>query len=194
MPGPCANRYAATPVRALFLILLIATPALGQERQPFQKGSAGIEFGVAPMVEIWNINEEHEEIIEGTASFWGGLSDRVAVGLEFHHAFVLQKAPGAFVRGVSSLVRVKLTRRPHWNWYVESGPGVSWSDLPAPVRGTKFNYLFQAGTGVVRPVSSNSHVIIGYRFFHLSNHGRIGKDHNPDFEMMGLYAGWSVSF
>ena len=87
------------------------------------------------------------------------------------------------------MIRFKLTDRPVWNWYAETGPGVSWSDLTTPVRGTKFNYLFQAGTGFMRRVGSNSHVLVAYRFFHLSNNGRAGRDHNPDLEMMGAYAG-----
>jgi hypothetical protein len=181
---------------SVILVVLTALPAAAQpgERDPFQRGTVGIEIGVAPMIEIWNINEEHEQVIEGTASFWGAIGKRVALGAEFHHAFVVQNAPGAFVQGLSPLVRVKLTQQPKTNWYVEAGPGVSWSDLTTPVRGTKFNYLFQAGTGLIRRVGRNSHVNIAYRFFHLSNNGRAGKDRNPDLEMMGGYAGWSFSF
>ena len=184
------------------LILLSATSAMAQGPSPslragrefFQKGSVGIEFGASPMLEIWNINEEHEQVIEGTAAFWGAIAGRVAIGIEFHHAFVIQDAPGAFVQGLSPMVRFKLTDRPKWNWYAETGPGVSWSDLTTPVRGTRFNYLFQAGTGFMRRVGSNSNVLVAYRFFHLSNNGREGKDHNPDLEMMGGYFGWSFSF
>ena len=151
-------------------------------------------FAAAPMFEIWNINEEHEQVLEATASFWGAIGKKVALGVEFHHAWVFQDAPGAFVQGVSPLVRVKLTGKPVMNWYVETGPGVSWSDLATPARGTKFNYLFQAGTGLIRRVGRTSHVTLAYRFFHLSNNGREGKDHNPDLEMMGGYFGWSFSF
>lgn len=146
------------------------------------------------MAEAWNLNERREEVIEGTASFWGAIGSRVALGVEFHHAWVLQHVPGAFVQGVSPLIRIKLTNRPRWNWYAETGPGVSWSDLTTPIRGTKFNYLFQAGTGAIRRMSPTSHLLVAYRFFHLSNNGREGKDHNPDLEMMGPYVGWSFSF
>jgi hypothetical protein len=184
-------------VHAIVLLLLAAVPTAAQQpttRDPFAKGTVGIEIGAAPMIEIWNINEEHEQVIEGTASFWGAIAERVAIGIEFHHAFVVQDAPGAFVQGLSPLIRVKLTDKPKMNWYVEAGPGVSWSDLTTPVRGTRFNYLFQAGTGLMRRVGDNSHVSLAYRFFHLSNNGRAGKDHNPDLEMMGGYVGWSFSF
>ena len=185
----------ANVVSAAFIGVLFASlPAHAQDRDPFKKGSVGIEIGAAPMIEIWNINEEHEQVIDGTAAFWGAVANRIAIGIEFHQALVIQDAPGAFVQGVSQMIRFKLTDRPGWNWYAETGPGVSWSDLTTPVRGTKFNYLFQAGTGFMRRVGSNSHVVLAYRFFHLSNNGRAGKDHNPDLEMMGAYIGWSLSF
>lgn len=192
MPARRANSIlqfvAATCLCAL------AAPAVAQDRGPFNKGSVGIELGVAPMAEIWNINEEHEAVIEGTTGFWGAVHDRIAVGVEFHHLWVVQDAPGAFVQGVSPLVRFQLTKHRRWNWYADTGCGVSWSDLTTPVRGTKFNYLFQAGTGVMRRLNANGHLLVAYRFFHLSNNGREGKDHNPDLEMMGPYLAWSFSF
>lgn len=174
--------------------LLCGAPAFAQDRDPFKKGTVGIEIGASPMLEIWNINEEHEQVVDGTVAFWGAIANRVAVGIEFHHAFVIQDAPGAFVQGLSPMIRFKLTDNPKWNWYAETGPGVSWSDLTTPVRGTTFNYLFQAGTGFMRRVGANGHALIAYRFLHLSNNGRAGKDHNPDLEMMGAYVGWSLSF
>jgi hypothetical protein len=180
---------------ALAIVAIVqAAPAVAQQRGPFEKGSVGIELGVAPLVEIWNINEERERVIEGTAAVWGAVSDRVGVGLEFHQAWVVQDAPGAFVQGLSPLVRVKLTRRPQWNWFADAGPGFSWSDIATPVRGTRFNYLFQFGTGALKRMSATNHLVIAYRFFHLSNHGREGKDRNPDLEMMGGYVAWSFSF
>ena len=212
-PGRCclirlrraACRMLSLRVKRLLrplLVALAAAPAFAQSPSaplrgsgdPFRKGSVGVEIGASPMIEIWNINEEHEQVIEGTAAFWGAIRDRIAIGIEFHHAWVIQEATGAFVQGVSPMVRIKRTDRPGWNWYADTGPGVSWSDLTTPVRGTKFNYLFQAGTGFMKRVGTNSHVLIAYRFFHLSNNVREGRDHDPDLEMMGGYVGWAFSF
>src|SRR5690349_9173918 len=97
MAGLRPNVFAAAAIGAL----LLSAPARAQDRDPFKKGSVGIELGASPMIEIWNINEEHEQVFEGTAAFWGAIRDRIAVGIEFHHAFVVQKAPGAFVQGLS---------------------------------------------------------------------------------------------
>lgn len=193
---PRAIRYVVPMAAAIALVVSTSDvhAQVPSTRDPFQKGSVGVEIGASPMVEVWNINEEHEQVIAGTAAFWGAIRNRIAVGIEFHHALVIQDAPGAFVQGLSGMIRFKLTDRPTWNWYAETGPGVSWSDLTTPVRGTKFNYLFQGGTGFMRRVGSNSHLVVAYKFFHLSNKGRAGRDHNPDLEMMGAYAGWSFSF
>jgi hypothetical protein len=182
-------------VTAVALALaLAAAPAAAQERDPFDRGTVGIEGAAVLMTEVWNLNGHREHMIEGSVSFWGAVGKRVAVGIEFHNAFVVQRTPGALVQGLSPLVRWKLMDNPTWDWFVETGPGVSWSDVETPPRGTKFNYLYQAGTGVIRRVGSTSHLVIAYRFFHLSNNGREGKILNPDLEMMGVYTGWSFSF
>jgi hypothetical protein len=175
-------------------VLTVAAPARAQERQPFQKGVVGVEFAVSPLIEIWNLNIHREPIVDISASFWGAISDRFSLGIEFQHAFVIQHTPGAFVQGISPLFRWRFADQPSWDWFLEVGPGVSWSDLDTPPRGTRFNYLFQAGAGVMRRVARSQHLVLAYRFLHLSNNHREGRIRNPDLEMMGLYAGWAVSF
>jgi hypothetical protein len=192
--GSVANRFAALVTAVALALALAAAPAAAQERDPFDRGTVGIEGAAVLMTEVWNLNGHREHMIEGSVSFWGAVGKRVAVGIEFHNAFVVQRTPGALVQGLSPLVRWKLMDNPTWDWFVETGPGVSWSDVETPPRGTKFNYLYQAGTGVIRRVGSTSHLVIAYRFFHLSNNGREGKILNPDLEMMGVYTGWSFSF
>ena len=176
------------------LTLLCTSPLLAQEREPFQKGVVGIEGSVAPLIEIWNLNGHREPMIEMNASFWGAVSDRVSLGIEFRHAFVIQHTPGSFVQGISPLFRWRFADKPAWDWFVEAGPGVSWSDLETPPRGTRFNYLFQAGAGAMRRMAGSQHLVIAYRFLHLSNNHREGRDKNPDLEMMGVYLGWAFSF
>jgi hypothetical protein len=183
-----------TSVALMAALLLTALPALAQERDPFTKGTVGVEFGVAPLVEIWNLNGHREPMLEGSASFWGAIRNRVAIGIEFQHGYVFQHTPGALVQGISPLVRWKIADNPDWDWFVEGGPGVSWSDLSTPPRGTKFNYLFQAGAGVLKRTGESQHLLLAYRFLHLSNNHREGREHNPDLEMMGLYLGWAFSF
>jgi hypothetical protein len=177
------------------ILTLLCTPsAFAQEREPFQKGVVGIEAAVAPLIEIWNLNGRREPMAEINGAFWGAVSDRFSLGIEFHQAFVFQDTPGAFLQGISPLVRWRVADGPRWDWFVEAGPGFSWSDLDTPPRGTRFNYLFQAGAGAMRRMARSQHLVLAYRFFHLSNHYREGRERNPDLEMMGLYLGWAFSF
>lgn len=176
------------------VLLLLATPGAAQPRDPFAKGTVGIEIAAAPLLEIWNLNGHREPVLDGSASFWGAVSGRVALGIEFHNMYVWQHPTHAFVQGISPLVRIRLKDNPTWDWYFEAGPGVSWSDVTSPPHGTKFNYLFQFGTGVLRRTGDTHHLVLAYRFLHLSNNGREGKIRNPDFETMGMYVGWAFSF
>ena len=178
----------------LAAVLIGSTPAFAQEREPFQKGVVGIEGAVAPLIEIWNLNGHREPMVEVSASFWGAVSNHVTLGVEFHHSFVIQHTPGAFVQGISPLVRWRFVDGTAWDWFVQAGPGASWSDLDTPPRGTRFNYLFQAGAGAMKRMARSQHLVLAYRFLHLSNNHREGRERNPDLEMMGIYAGWAVSF
>ncbi|HJU44905.1 MAG TPA: acyloxyacyl hydrolase [Vicinamibacterales bacterium] len=178
----------------LAAVLFVAAPAVAQERQPFQQGAVGIEGAVAPLIETWNLNGHREPMIEMNAAFWGAVSDRFNLGIEFRHAFVFQHTPGAFVQGISPLLRWRFADTTVWDWFVEAGPGVSWSDLDTPPRGTRFNYLFQSGVGAMRRLARSQQLVLAYRFLHLSNNHREGRERNPDLEMMGIYLGWAVSF
>ena len=181
-------------IGALVGALLVTTTAAAQDRRPFQHGTVGIEAAVAPLVEIWNLNGHREPMLEVSAAFWGAVSDRFLLGVEFQHGFVFQHTPGAFVQGISPLIRWRFADQPNWDWFIEAGPGASWSDLDTPPRGTRFNYLFQAGVGAMRQFGRSQNIVLAYRFLHLSNNHREGREHNPDLEMMGLYAGWTFSF
>jgi hypothetical protein len=160
----------------------------------FDRGATSIEFGLGLLDEAWNLNERREWLLAGSASLWWACSDRVALGAEFQHARVFQRTPDAFVQGFSPLVRFEVIEREAWRMFVEAGPGLSWSDLDVPPRGTKFNYLFQGSAGLMRRIGRNASITAAFRFFHLSNHFRDGRDHNPDLEALGAYTGLSVSF
>ena len=182
------------PAMAVSLVFFFALPASAQDRQPFQYGTVGFEFAAAPLIEIWNLNGHREPMGQLTASFWGAVSDRFNLGVEFQHDFVIQHTPGAFVQGILPLIRWRFADTPAWDWFVEAGPGVSWSDLDTPPRGTRFNYLFQAGAGAMRRMARSQQLVLAYRFLHLSNNHREGRERNPDLEMMGVYLGWAFSF
>jgi hypothetical protein len=63
-----------------------------------------------------------------------------------------------------------------------------------PERGTRFNYLLQAGGGLSRPLGRRVDFIANLRLLHLSNASLNGPAHNPDIEAIGLHAGVLVGF
>ena len=165
-----------------------------QSRDPFARGTVAAEFSFSPMVEIWNLNGNREVLADGTAAMWGAIGRGFCLGVEFSHLRIFQPTPGAFVQGLSPLLRWRFVDRERWGMFADFGPGISWSDLPTPPRGTKFNYLFQGSAGVMRRVGGNSHALFGVRFLHLSNNHREGREHNPDLEMLGPFAGFAFAF
>lgn len=190
------NRRRAAHALACAVLALVAAGAAEarQSRDPFARGTVSLEFDAVILGELWHLNERRESIVEGAVSVWGGVAGNVAIGVEFHHLYVIQRGTDAFVQGVSPLVRWRFIDRDPWSVFVEAGPGISWADVPTPPRGTTFNYLFQTSAGVMRRVGGNSHAVIGVRFLHLSNHHREGPNRNPDLEMLGPFAGFSFAF
>ena len=189
------RRCASLAVTCLVVVLGGARAAEArQPRDPFARGTVSIEFAAGLFGELWHLNERRETIGEGAVSTWGAVAEDVSIGVEFHHLRVIQRGSDAFVQGISPLVRWRFIDRNPWSVFAEIGPGVSWSDVPTPPRGTKFNYLFQGSVGFLRNLGANSHASFGLRLLHLSNNEREGVDRNPDFEMLGAFAGIAFSF
>ena len=58
-----------------------------------------------------------------------------------------------------------------------------------PDEGTKFNFATQAGIGFTQFLGGNSHLLMGVRFFHLSNADMEGDDRNPSLNGISAYIG-----
>ena len=128
-------------------------------------------------------------------STWWAFTPDATLVFEFHATRVFQHpARAAFVGGFMPLVRWRAVDARHWSVFVEGGPGLSWSDTGVPPRGTRFNYLLLAGSGLSRRVGRQTHALLGFRWLHLSNNGRAGRSRNPDIEALGPYAAVSVAF
>ena len=186
----------------LFLLLISATPTYGEQAPaappappaPFDRGAVSVEFALGGLVEAWNFNGSREWLLDATGSIWWAFKDSVAIGAEFRHTRVYQATPNAFLQGFSPLFRWRYLDRGAWQMFMEVGPGISWSDIETPPVGTKFNYLFQGGTGVLWRAGRNIHALTAFRFLHISNNGREGKERNPDIEAMGGFGGITLTF
>jgi hypothetical protein len=192
----------------IILSLVLAAPAFAQPpagraadadegvpRGMFEKGSLGVEFGGALMIEAWNLNDRREWLADGSAAVFWSFSRRATLLVEFHATRIEQvSSRNAFVNGLVPQVRWRLFDIPGGTLFGEFGPGISWSDTRTPPRGTAFNYLIQGTVGVTRRVGSRSHFVTGFRWLHISNASREGRGRNPDIEALGAYGGLSLAF
>jgi hypothetical protein len=186
---------------APLVVILIAPAAPGDRgplaasRDPFTRGTLGLEFGGMLIAEAWNLNGPREWLAAGTAAVSWSFVNRAALLVEFEAVRVFQRTPRtAHVQGMATLVRWQVRSRDPWRLFVELGPGISWSDTTVPPRGTRFNYLILAGGGLLRRVGSQVHAVAGARWWHLSNNSREGRSRNPDIEGVGGYAGLAIAF
>lgn len=167
----------------------------GVPRGMFEKGSLGVEFGGALLIEAWNLNDRQEWLADGSAAVFWSFTRRATLLVEFHASRVSQvSSRNAFVNGLVPLVRFRLFDIPGGTLFAEAGPGISWSDTRTPPRGTQFNYLVQGTVGITRRLGSRSHLVTGFRWLHLSNASREGRSRNPDIEALGAYGGLSLGF
>ncbi len=181
------------------VLALCAAPAAAQtgaatETNPFQDSAVGIELGGSVLGELWNLNDGREWLLDGTGSFSWSFREGFALVVRFHNIRVFQATENAFVQGFSPIVRWRMRERGSWRFYAEVGPGISWSDVTVPPRGTKFNYLFEGGGGVQRRLGRNTQLVLGATFLHISNNGREGRGRNPDIEAIGPHVAIAVTF
>lgn len=165
------------------------TPRLG----PFEKGAVGVEFGLGLLGEAWNLNRGREWLADGTLSVWWAFVNRASLVAQVHATRVFQQPNrDAFVTGFTPLVRFQLLDKEYLDLFTEIGVGASWSDTVVPPRGTRFNYVGLAGLGVSRRLGRQTHAIVGFRWLHLSNNGREGRDRNPDIQAIGGYGAVTI--
>jgi hypothetical protein len=197
-----ARRSVVCPPPAAVLIGLLLFGGLSDARaqdpaparDPFARNTVGVEFGVGLLGEAWNLNADREWLIDGTAAAWWAFAGGRALVVEFHNLRIFQTGPNPFVQGLAPLFRWRMHERGSWRLYAELGPGISWSDRVTPPRGTKFNYLLQAGFGVQRRLGAATHLLTSLRLLHVSNSGREGRDRNPDIEAVGIQTGVMIAF
>jgi hypothetical protein len=85
-------------------------------------------------------------------------------------------------------------RREGWSVFFDGGGSVVYADQEFPQGGTNFNLVGKLGFGVTYQMSHGTHLIGGFRYFHLSN-GQIRKqDDNPNYNGMQWWGGVMWTF
>ena len=191
-----------------FLLVVVATsPALADQagadipaddrRMPFEKGTVEISVlgGATIPTSLFRSNADHQLAM---ASFVIG---RVMAGSRGKGSLELlvdvtpffQIRQPDLVRGWST---APLFIR--WNFpalgvaariYGEVSGSLLFTTAPVPVRTTTFNFMDQAGFGIRLEESRGRAWLVGYRFQHISNGGRVKP--NPGANFNFLYLGIS---
>lgn len=74
----------------------------------------------------------------------------------------------------------------HARVFGEVSGSLLWTTAPVPVRTTTFNFIDQAGFGVRFEESHGRAWLIGYRFQHISNAGRVKPNPGANFNLVYL--------
>jgi hypothetical protein len=74
--------------------------------------------------------------------------------------------------------------------YVEMSSGPMWASKRVPAATSRFNFISQAGAGVMLMPKSRFPVILGYRFAHISNGGYAPR--NPGLNISSLVIGTRI--
>lgn len=140
-------------------------------------------------VEAWDENESRDTVGGATfASAWA-FTDAWALVAEGVGYRVGMDESSAYLVGASALIRRRLHERGPLAIFADAGLGVSYANTPVPVRGTRYNYLLQAGAAVTRRLMDRVDLIGHLRHLHLSNKGLAGSSRNPDIQSLGLQIG-----
>jgi hypothetical protein len=75
----------------------------------------------------------------------------------------------------------------HLQWYVEGGTGPMIAEKRVPASTSRFNFMTQAGAGVVLMPDARLPLIVGYRFLHISNGGYAPR--NPGLNVSSVIVG-----
>ena len=162
----------------------------------FGSGAPALELTASYLVEAWDLNgTPRDRLVGGSTAVslpfresWAAVSELLGARV------VRQTPPDATLVGLLALLRKRLTDGPHLSFVVEGGIGASYASVEVPDRGTRFNYLLEAGAGVSHPVGRRTSLMLKIRLLHLSNNSLKGRDHNPDVQALGAQAGIAIRF
>jgi hypothetical protein len=178
LAAPCSPPYEASAT--------CATPSTAFGRS--------LELTASHFVESWNFNGSREVLSGGAAAVPFIERRRWSALVEVRFMRVGQRSKDAYVGGVSALARRIVRQRGRKTVFIEGGLGASYGTVPVPDRGTRFNYLVQAGVGGMFSVSPRVDLVADVRVLHLSNLSLAGRNRNPDIQALGGQLGVVMRF
>lgn len=189
-------------VLALFLLGVASAPASGGQGasasdapMPFEKGTVEISVlgGTSLPISLFRANANHNLTMASFQVGWvvsgGPNGNNLQLILDATPLFQVRQPDAVKGWSVSPLfVR--------WNFppagekglriFGEIAGGLLFTAQPVPARTTTFNFVDQAGFGVRIEESDGRAWLIGYRFQHISNGGRVKPNPGANFNFVYL--------
>ncbi len=166
-----------------------AEAACRDEATPFVRGCRALELTALYHVEAWDENQSRDTVAGVSLAFTYAFRDGWTLVGEAVGYRVDQPAPIPRLGGLLGLVRRRFYERGDVAVFADAGLGASYADAPVPTRGTRFNYLLQAGVGMTHRLTPRFGLVGHIRHLHLSNNGLAGSSRNPDIQSLGVQVG-----
>ena len=178
-------------VVVLALVVLSMAPACARaEDNPFAQGTWNFSLSGAYTRPI-RFSRAHTYSV--TAAWGKYLWDNLSLNGELQGYYADQPDDTCvLIGGVGVLGRVHLWRHDAWSIFFDGGGGVTYADGNFPTQpydGTHFNFTGKLGFGATYQLREHEFLTGGVRYFHLSNGQIHGKDGNPTYDSIQLWAG-----
>lgn len=124
----------------------------------------------------------------GTVGFDTYIYDNIGVGAELSGLYAPQPNP-ATGAGLAFNLRGHFLTGDGWTMYGETSLGIADFGNATPPGGSHFNFTVGVGGGITLRLTEKMDLMLGTRFFHISNAGTDGVHHNPSFNGAQGYVG-----
>lgn len=164
--------------------ILLASPcALAEQVESISTGSRTFSFGASYIAGI----DERADIGSADVSFDQFVMKNFSLGLQATALGVSQEGDDAF--GVSLAVDF---RHHPFTWpggsvYVDGLFGPVETSARVPAGGTRFNFISRIGPGVMLKIDEAEYLMVGARYWHLSNAQIEGVHRNPAINGVQVY-------
>jgi hypothetical protein len=177
----------------LLLVALLAAPVRSEEPQEVRS----IAFGGLAGQDFYPKSHGFSEFAGSFVDIGMSVSRKLELVLDLQPVMLIRQPNGhPLGTGRETVPAAALDVALRWypgpfalgsRWYLEVAEGPFWSWHRVPAGGTRFNFLTQAGTGLLFPAGAGWTLLAGYRWVHISN-ADLG-DRNPSWNYHALILG-----
>jgi hypothetical protein len=115
--------------------------------------------------------------------------DNMSLGVEVVGYGISQPGPDAVAGGPQIVFRHHLVNTRETSFFLDLTAAFAEANERVPGEGTRFNFIEQFGMGVTRDVCGSTRLLLGVRYYHLSNAGIEGQERNPSNNGITAYVG-----